>query len=83
MLQEEDLVEFAPNQRMRVAGLDLVELDGEYACRILLETLALPMTLNSLGPRERRQAGRLLASMRRAASRKLRPEVVTFTNSES
>ena len=67
MLQEEDLVEFAPNQRMRVAGLDPVELDGEYACRILLETLALSMTLNSLGPRERRQAGRLLASMRRAA----------------
>jgi len=67
MLQEEGFVEFEPNQRMRVAGLDPVELDGDYACRILLETLALSMTLQSLGSRERRAAGRLLADMRRAA----------------
>jgi len=67
MLQEEGYVEFEPNQRMRVADLDPVELDADYACRILLETLALSMTLESIGSRQRREAGRLLTAMRRAA----------------
>ena len=67
MLQEEGFVEFEPNQRMRVAGLDPVELDADYACRILLETLALSMTLESIGARQRREARRLLTAMRRAA----------------
>ena len=67
MLQEEGFVEFEPNQRMRVAGLDPVELDADYACRILLETLALSMTLESIGSRQRREMGRLLTAMRRAA----------------
>ena len=67
MLQEEGFVEFEPNQRMRVAGLDPVELDADYACRILLETLALSMTLDAIGSRQRREAGQLLTAMRRAA----------------
>ena len=67
MLQEEGYVEFEPNQRMRVAGLDPVELDGDYACRILLETLALSMTLDTIGAQQRREARRLLTAMRRAA----------------
>ncbi|HEY8116402.1 MAG TPA: GntR family transcriptional regulator [Actinomycetota bacterium] len=67
MLQEEGYVEFEPNQRMRVADLDPVQLDADYACRILLETLALSMTLESIGPRERREARRLLTAMRRTA----------------
>ncbi len=67
MLQEEGFVEFEPNQRMRVAGLDPVELDADYACRIVLETLALSMTLESIGSRQRREARRLLTAMRRAA----------------
>jgi DNA-binding GntR family transcriptional regulator len=66
MLQEEGYVEFEPNQRMRVAELDPVELDADYACRILLETLALSMTLESIGARQRREARRLLTAMRRA-----------------
>jgi DNA-binding GntR family transcriptional regulator len=66
MLQEEGYVEFEPNQRMRVAELDPVELDSDYACRILLETLALSMTLESIGARQRREARRLLTAMRRA-----------------
>src|SRR5580704_4270594 len=45
MLQEEGLVEIEPNQRTRVAGLDPQELDDVYASRILLETLALSMTI--------------------------------------
>ena len=67
MLQEEGYVEFEPNQRMRVTDLDPEELDADYACRIVLETLALSMTLESFGSRQRREAGRLLTAMRRAA----------------
>jgi DNA-binding GntR family transcriptional regulator len=67
MLQEEGFVEFEPNQRMRVAGFDPAELDADYASRILLETLALSMTMQRLGGRERKQAARLLSAMRRAA----------------
>src|SRR6266536_1424128 len=67
MLQDEGYVEFEPNQRMRVADLDPVELDADYACRIVLETLALSMTLESIGSRQRREARRLLTAMRRAA----------------
>ncbi len=67
MLQEEGLVEIEPNQRTRVAGLDPAELDDTYACRILLETLAVSMTINSFGPDGREDAGRLLDTMRRTA----------------
>ncbi len=48
MLQEEGLVEIEPNQRTRVAGLDPQELDDIYASRILMETLALSMTIAEL-----------------------------------
>ncbi len=67
MLQEEGLVEIEPNQRTRVAGLDPQELDDTYACRILMETLALSMTIDAFGPVGRKDATRLLALMRRAA----------------
>jgi DNA-binding GntR family transcriptional regulator len=67
MLQEEGLVEIEPNQRTRVADLDPQELDDTYACRILMETLALSMTMGSFGPAGRKDARRLLAAMRRAA----------------
>jgi hypothetical protein len=49
MLQEEGLVEIEPNQRTGVAGLDPQELDDVYAGRILLETLALSMTMGGFG----------------------------------
>ena len=67
MLQEEGLVEIEPNQRTRVAGLDPQELDDVYASRILLETLALSMTIGHFGARARGEARRLLTAMRRAA----------------
>src|SRR5215472_10903922 len=67
MLQEEGLVEIEPNQRTRVAGLDPQELDDVYASRILLETLALSMTIGHFGAKARGEARRLLAAMRRAA----------------
>jgi hypothetical protein len=52
---------------MRVANLDLVEFDANHASRILLETLGLSLTLESIGSRQRREACRLLTAMRRAA----------------
>src|SRR3984893_8785178 len=67
MLQEEGLVEIEPNQRTRVAGLDPAELDDTYACRILMETLALSMTVGSFGAAERKYTGCLVARMRRSA----------------
>src|SRR6201987_2726045 len=67
MLQEEGLVEIEPNQRTRVAGLDPAELDDIYASRILLETLALSMTIGHFGVKARGEARRLLTAMRRAA----------------
>jgi DNA-binding GntR family transcriptional regulator len=67
MLQEEGLVEIEPNQRTRVAGLDPQELDEIYGSRILLETLALSMTLDGFTTAHRREAKRLLTEMRRAA----------------
>jgi len=66
MLQEEGLVDFAPNQRMRVAGFDPADLDSDYACRLLLETLALSMTVPTFTERKRRQAESALNAMRRA-----------------
>src|SRR5580658_4764370 len=67
MLQEEGLVEIEPNQRTRVAGLDPQELDDVYASRILLETLALSMTIGHFGAKARAEARQLLTTMRRAA----------------
>jgi DNA-binding GntR family transcriptional regulator len=67
MLQEEGLVEIEPNQRARVAGLDPEELDDVYASRILLETLALSMTLEEFTAARQREAKRTLTAMRHAA----------------
>jgi DNA-binding GntR family transcriptional regulator len=67
MLQEEGLVEIEPNQRTRVAGLDPNELDDLYASRILLETLALSMTLDRFSTADAKQAKTMLTAMRTAA----------------
>jgi DNA-binding GntR family transcriptional regulator len=67
MLQEEGLVQIEPNQRTRVADLDPQELDDVYASRILLETLALSMTLQEFTVERQREAKRMLAAMRQAA----------------
>ena len=69
MLQEEGFVEFEPNQRMRVKGLDPAELDSDYGARILLETLALSITLDSIGPQQQLEAKQQLMAMRDAARR--------------
>jgi DNA-binding GntR family transcriptional regulator len=67
MLQDEGLVEIEPNQRTRVAALDPEELDDLYGSRILLETLALSMTLEEFTAARQREAKRTLTAMRQAA----------------
>ena len=68
MLQEEGLVETEPNQRTRVAGVDPAQLDDTYATRILVETLALSLTLDSFGAAQADEAERLLAAMHEASA---------------
>jgi DNA-binding GntR family transcriptional regulator len=68
MLQDEGLVEIEPNQRTRVAGLDTQELDDIYGARILLETLAVSMTVKNFGAASQREATTLLDTMHRASS---------------
>lgn len=67
MLQEEGFVEIEPNQRTRVSGLDTQELDDIYATRILLETLAVSMTVGDFSTTSRAEANKQLNTMRRAS----------------
>lgn len=48
MLQEERLVLAEHNHRVRVADINLTELESLYACRVMLESLALALTLPQL-----------------------------------
>jgi DNA-binding GntR family transcriptional regulator len=68
MLQEEGLVDFSPNQRMRVAGFDPEDLDSDYACRLLLETLALSVTIPQFTDKKKTQAESAINTMWRATA---------------
>jgi DNA-binding GntR family transcriptional regulator len=68
LLQEEGLVENETNQRSRVAGFDPVQLDSDYACRIMLEALALELTTPMLREGDVARLDDLLARMREAAA---------------
>lgn len=48
MLQEEGLLETAPNQRARVSDIDVAYVDQVYGARILLESLGIALTLPEL-----------------------------------
>lgn len=50
MLQEEGLISYEPNQRPVVVGIDIADLDSAYAARVLLESLAVKVTVPVLGP---------------------------------
>ncbi|MTD55477.1 GntR family transcriptional regulator [Amycolatopsis pithecellobii] len=67
MLQEERLVIIEPNQRTRIAEFDPEELDQIYASRIMLETLAVSMSLGGWCSSAHREGKKLLTAMRRAA----------------
>jgi DNA-binding GntR family transcriptional regulator len=60
MLEEEGLVEAEPNRRSRVASFNGAEMDAIYGTRLLLEALAMRLTLPALAPEAVEQAGRLL-----------------------
>lgn len=50
MLQEEGLIHAEPDRRAVVIGLDLADLDAMYGSRILLEALAVSMTVSAASP---------------------------------
>lgn len=45
LLQEEGLIEAQPDQRAKVRGVDPEDLDSVYGTRVLLETLAVSLTI--------------------------------------
>ena len=63
LLQEEGLVHAELNQRVRIAPLDVVNLEELYASRIMLETLALALTIPSLTPADFEALETLLQQM--------------------
>ncbi|GAA1072490.1 hypothetical protein GCM10009648_04530 [Tsukamurella spumae] len=69
MLQEEGLVEFEPNQRMRVVGFDPEVLDSIYGSRIMLECLAVSVTAEVFTAADSRRAKVKLSEMRSAAKK--------------
>jgi DNA-binding GntR family transcriptional regulator len=50
MLQEEGLIHAEPDRRAVVTGLDVADLDAMYGARILLEALAVRMTVPAISP---------------------------------
>lgn len=70
MLQEEGLVEAEPNRRARVTGFDPEDLDALYASRVLLEALAIELTVTRLGDEDLVAIEASLAEMRAAAGRR-------------
>jgi DNA-binding GntR family transcriptional regulator len=68
MLQEEGLVESEPNRRSRVASFNAAEMDAIYGTRLLLEALAMRLTLPALPPESVERAGRLLDELEQLGS---------------
>lgn len=52
LLQEEGLIEYQPDQRALVRGIDPAELDSIYTSRILLETVAVSITVRMATPEQ-------------------------------
>jgi len=69
LLQEERLVVAEHNHRVRVAGINLEELESLYASRIMLETLALALTVPRLSQGELDALAHALDDMDAADSR--------------
>src|SRR6266581_7711649 len=63
LLQEERLVQAEHNHRVRVADINFEELESLYASRIMLETLALALTVPRLTQDELDDLGRALDEM--------------------
>jgi DNA-binding GntR family transcriptional regulator len=63
MLQEEGLIHSEPDRRAVVIGLDLADLDAMYGARLLLEALAVRMTVPVTAPEALKGLAEALALM--------------------
>lgn len=70
MLQEEGLIHAEPDRRAVVVGLDVANLDSLYASRILLEGLAVSLTVPQVTLAMSRSLERALTSMREHRARR-------------
>lgn len=64
LLQEEGLIDARPDQRARVRGIDEEDLDSVYSGRIMLETLAVSMTVQVVNDRDLHRIQQELVLMR-------------------
>jgi DNA-binding GntR family transcriptional regulator len=63
LLEREGLVLSQPNRRIRIADFSIADLEGLYAMRIALETVAVRMTVPTLGPEDFAELEGLMAQM--------------------
>lgn len=63
MLQEEGLIDYEPNRRPVVIGIDVADLDSAYATRVLLESLAVSITVPALDDARIAELARALGTM--------------------
>jgi DNA-binding GntR family transcriptional regulator len=63
LLEREGLVLSQPNRRIRIADFSLADLEGLYAMRIALETVAVRLTVPQLGPEDFAELEGLMAQM--------------------
>lgn len=70
MLQEERLILAEHNHRVRVADINLQELESLYASRIMLETLALALTVSRLSQSELDALAQVLDAMDAAGAQR-------------
>jgi len=63
MLQREGLIDSEPNRRVRVAGLSVADLEQQYASRVLLEALAVRLTVPVYTADDLAELRRALAEM--------------------
>lgn len=68
LLQEEGLIEARPDQRARVRNVDPEDLDSVYGARISLETLAVSVTIRTIGDGDVQRLAAALDRMRAHAA---------------
>jgi DNA-binding GntR family transcriptional regulator len=68
LLQEEGLIDAAPDKRARVRDVDAIDLDSTYGARIMLEVLGVSVTVRQVTDVDVDRLWEALAEMRRLAS---------------
>jgi DNA-binding GntR family transcriptional regulator len=63
LLEREGLVVSQPNRRIRIADFSIADLEALYAMRIALETVAVRLTVPTLGPEQFAELEGLMAQM--------------------